>query len=137
VNDLLDDRLRTMMRTATADAPEAPSVDDLQAITVVAAEPAIDRRRSVLAVAAAAVVVLGAVGALVFSPNGDAGPDPADEPDTTGVVEPGAYLDAYFLPNQLPQGWRIIELDRFPGGSGGTFIGNSTSSHATRDDEPS
>lgn len=114
MNDLLDDRLRTMMRSATADAPEAPSVDDLQAIAVVGAEP---RQRSLRPIAAAAAVMaVAAAGALVWWPNGDGGPQPADIPDSTeaGVV-PGSYLDAYYLPTDLPDGWQIAEMGRSPG----------------------
>ncbi|CAB4582211.1 MAG: hypothetical protein F2534_16360 [Actinobacteria bacterium] len=114
MNDLLDDRLRTMMRTATADAPEAPTVDDLQTITVVGAEP---RQRSMRPIAAAAAVMaVAAAGALVWWPSGDGGPQPADTPDSTeaGVV-PGSYLDAYYLPTDLPDGWQIVEMRRSPG----------------------
>jgi hypothetical protein len=115
VNDLLDDRLRTMMRTATADAPEAPSIDDLRALVVVHDAPTADRRRPVFAVAAAAVLALGAVGALVFWPGDDAG-QPADTPDTTAAVLPGGYLDAYYLPAEFLDGWQIVEMNRYPGG---------------------
>lgn len=120
MNDLLDDQLRTMMRTATADAPEAPTVDDLRALVVVHDEPTADRRRPLLA-AAAAVLALGAVGALVFWPGDDAG-EPADTPDTTAVV-PGGYLDAYYLPAELPDGWQIVQMDRYPGTVG--YLGDS------------
>ncbi len=130
MNDLLDDRLRTMMRTATADAPEAPSVDDLQAITVVGAEP---RQRSLRPIAAAAAVMaVAAAGALVWWPNGDGGPQPADTPDSTeaGIV-PGSYLDAYYLPIDLPDGWQIVQMGRHPNGPVG-YIGDSAV-FATRD----
>lgn len=129
MNDLLDDRLRTMMRTATADAPEAPSLDDLRALVVVRDEPAADRRRPLLA-AAAAVLALGAVGALVFWPGDDAG-EPADTPDTTAVV-PGGFLDAYYLPAELPDGWQIVEMSRYPGGGQVEYRGD-TAVFETRD----
>ncbi|CAB4591947.1 MAG: hypothetical protein F2534_19605 [Actinobacteria bacterium] len=123
MNDLLDDRLRTMMRTATADAPEAPTVDDLQVITVVSAEP---RRRSLRPIAAAAAVMaVAAAGALVWWPSGNGGPQPADTPDSTeaGVV-PGSYLDAYYLPTELPDGWQIVEMGRYTNGPVG-YVGDS------------
>lgn len=122
MNDLLDDRLRTMMRTATADAPEAPTVDDLQAITVVGAEP---RQRSMRPIAAAAAVMaVAAAGALVWWPNGDAGPDPADSPESTEAVVSGSYLDAYYLPNELPEGWQIVGKRQDRAGSI-EFVGDS------------
>lgn len=132
MNDLLDDRLRTMMRTATADAPEAPTVDDLQAITVVGAEP---RQRSLRPVAAAAAVVaLIGTGALVWWSTGDDGQVPADETDTTEAAPtPGAYLDAYYLPTDLPDGWHIVQLRREPAGE--AYTGNSAV--FVRRDDPS
>jgi hypothetical protein len=130
VNDLLDDRLRTMMRTATTDAPEAPTVDDLQAITVVGAEP---RQRSLRPIAAAAAVVaLVGTGALAWWSTGDDGQVPADEPDTSeDAVIPGAYLDAYYLPTDLPEGWQIVEGIRHPAQQ--AYTGNSAV-FANRDD---
>lgn len=111
MNDVLDDDLRTMLRTAVADAPGAPTVRELL-------EPTIDvhsapsRARVRLVAVAAAVLVVAMVGALVLRTSTQRS-QPADEP-TPG----GTYLDAYYLPSRLPTGWTVLQMDRTTGGSG-------------------
>ena len=112
-DERLDDRLRTIMRTAVAEPPAPPSIDDLDTLVSVGPEPRQQWFRPLTAVAAAVAVL--AVGALVFWPSADDNDiDPADS--TVPEVVAGTYLDAYYLPSELPDGWQIVEMNRYPAG---------------------
>jgi hypothetical protein len=108
VNDVLDDQLRTLMKTAVRDAPAAPAVDVLGIVEVRAEAPLRRGRPLLIAAAVIAVVVAGVV--VARRPTAEV--EPADTAPPS--VVPGSYLDAYYLPTTLPEGWRIIEVTRTP-----------------------
>jgi len=123
LNDPLDDQLRTMMRTAVGEPPAPPSIDDLAPLVSIGPEPRQPGFRPLTAIAAVIAVV--AVGGLVLWPTADDAIDPADS--TVPEVVAGDYLDAYYLPTELPAGWQIVEMTRQPArGEGyGGYGGNS------------
>lgn len=108
MNDVLDDQLRTLMTTAVRDAPAAPPAGVLGIVEVRAEAPARRHRPLLIAAAAVAVVVAGVV--VAGRPAVEV--EPADTTPTS--VPPRAFLDAYYLPSELPDGWRIIEATRTP-----------------------
>ncbi len=111
-DERLDDRLRTLMRTAVAEPPVPPSIDDLDTLVSVGPEPRKEWFRPLTAVAAAVAVL--AVGALVLWPSAEDDVDPADS--TVPEVVAGQFLDAYYLPSELPAGWQIVGMERTKGG---------------------
>ncbi len=127
-DERLDERLRTMMRTAVAEPPAPPSVADLDTLVSVGPEPRREWFRPLTAVAAAVAVL--AVGALVLWPSADDDVDPADS--TVPEVVAGQFLDAYYLPSELPAGWQIVEGRRDPAQE--AYTGNSAV--FTRRDDP-
>lgn len=108
-DERLDDRLRTLMRTAVAEPPAPPSLADLDTLVSVGPEPRNEWFRPLTAVAAAVAVL--AVGALVLWPSAEDDVDPADS--TVPEVVAGQFLDAYYLPSELPDGWQIVEVLRY------------------------
>ncbi len=124
LNDPTDERLeylvRTLMRTAVAEQPAAPTIDALATLVSVGPEPHQSWLRPLTAVAAALAVV--AVAALAFWPRADDAVNPTDS--TVPEVVAGTYLDAYYLPIDLPDGWRIVEMTRSPAGDE-TYVGNA------------
>ncbi len=119
-DERLDERLRTTMRTAVAEPPAPPSVADLDTLVSVGPEPRREWFRPLTAVAAAVAVL--AVGALVLWPSADDDVDPADS--TVPEVVAGQFLDAYYLPSELPDGWQIVEMNRYTAGDV-SYIGSS------------
>lgn len=119
-DERLDDRLRTLMRTAVAEPPAPPSLADLDTLVSVGPEPRPQWFRPLTAVAAAVAVL--AVGALVLWPSAEDDVDPADS--TVPEVVAGQFLDAYYLPSELPAGWQIVEMSRFAAGDI-SYIGSS------------
>jgi len=101
LNDPLDDQLRTMMRTAVGEPPAPPSIDDLATLVSIGPEPRQPGFRPLTAIAKVVAVV--AVGGLALWPAADDTIDPADS--TVPEVVAGDYLDAYYLPTELPAGW--------------------------------
>lgn len=107
MNETLDGDLRTMMRTAVANAPEAPTVAELIDPSITANHEQ-SRAHVRLVGLAAAVLVVAMVAALALRTTArDA--ELADAPSA-------AYLDAFYLPTPLPEGWTVIRMDRAPAG---------------------
>ncbi len=126
LNDPLDDKLRTMMRTAVADLPPAPQVEDIATTDL-----RVDMNhtnggsppwRVLLGAAAAVALVIGAIA--IWGLRGEqqvtqSAPIPTSPQPTNG--------GEYWLPSELPAGWRIVDLVQGGSGvgSGSVDLGNT------------
>ena len=102
MNDL-DIKIRTLLETAVADAPEAPEVDDIGARAVRQCAPARTDRPRRLLVAAAAVLAVGVAATAVVNVTNRPSPQ-------AQVVSPPQGLPTYVLPTRVPDGWELVDI---------------------------
>ena len=126
LNDPLDYKLRTMMRTAVADLPPAPHVEDIATTDL---RVAMDHTnggsqpwRVLIGAAAAVTLVIGAVA--IWSLRSEQQlRQSASIPTSPQPTNGGEY----WLPSELPAGWRIVDLVQGGSGvgSGSVEVGNT------------
>lgn len=107
LRDPLDDHLRTLMRTAVADAMNPPTAADIERGPGLRVAPPSEPRHSVRWIAIAAVMLLALGGGVVWSMRVEHPANPADQP---ALVDNRPGLGAYLLPSTLPEGWRLVDI---------------------------
>jgi hypothetical protein len=109
VNEILDDDLRTMMRTAVANAPEAPTVAELIDPQIRYGASSTSGPIRPLSFVAAAIVVL-ALGALAFWPRSASDVRPVTTIDAD--VPANVWDGEYWAPIGLPDGWNLVDVNQ-------------------------
>lgn len=109
MNETLDDDLRTMMRTAVANAPEAPTVAELIDPQIRYGASSTSGPIRPLSFVAAAIVVLS-LGALAFWPRSASDVRPVTTIDAD--VPANVWDGEYWAPIGLPDGWNLVSADQ-------------------------